>query len=208
MGTEKVFKILFAVGLILLSSSFVSAVPAAPSPTCRVTADISEVTFREAYYRGDDGRPCNAGGKTIPAAYLLRIRINSVSTVSDEGIRSCEELYPQGSETTLTVLGLNTAGNDSFEKNQVIEGYVHFSGDECGSGIYLTDYKIIEDMAVVTTRTSLTSTTTTTDPTTTTTAPTTTTTSLTTTTTEPTPEPQGFWTQILCFFTRLFGGSC
>jgi hypothetical protein len=59
-----------------------------------------------------------------------------------------------------------------------------------------------------TTTKEATTTTTTTYPTTTTTAPTTTTTALTTTTTEPTPEPQSFWTQILCFFKGLFGGSC
>jgi len=144
----------FIIGLILLFENIVLAVPAAPSPTCKINAELSEVTFREAYFQEDDGRPCNAGGRNIPAKYLLKVRINDVSTVREDGLMSCTEVYPINSEKTLTISESSINVGDSFKINHLIEGEIHFDGDECGSGTYLNNYKIINRDSLITTKES------------------------------------------------------
>ena len=136
-------KTTFIIGLILLFGNIVFAAPAAPSPTCKINAEISEVTFHEAYFQEDNGLPCNAGGRNIPAKYLLKVKVNDVSSVREDGPISCTELYPPNSEKTLTIYENSVKVGDSFQKNQLIKGEIHFGGDECGSGIYLNNYEIV-----------------------------------------------------------------
>jgi hypothetical protein len=119
----------------------VSAVPAAPSPTCKVTANVLNSTYQPAYFQEDNGIPCNSGGRDVPSSYLLQLKINSASTVTEDGSMSCDELYPLGKE--ISVILYNPTRDYSGVK--VIEGDIHFGGDECNGGIFLTNYKIINN---------------------------------------------------------------
>ena len=141
---RKRFFVFSILALVVLFSSSVFAVPAAPSPTCKINAEIIKVDYIKAYFQEDNGLPCNAGGRNISAKYLLEVKINNISTIITEGM-TCEELYPTNSIKTLTIFETQINSGDSFQKNQVIEGNIHFSGDECGSGIYLSNYKITEE---------------------------------------------------------------
>ncbi len=124
----------------LFAISFISAVPAAPSPKCRITGKIIEITFKPAYFQEDNGLPCNAGGVNVPAMYLLTVKITQVSTVQQEGDQNCTAVYPINSERTLTISESSINSGDLFEKDKIIEGDIHFAGDECLGGIYLSNY--------------------------------------------------------------------
>ena len=136
---HKIF--LFSVCAILMLSSIgiVSAVPAAPSPTCHITAEILNATYHPAYFQEDNGLPCNNGGRNIPAHYLLELKINNVSTVQEAGSISCEERYPINGKISVTPYDIPV----DYSKIKVLEGDIHFGGDECNSGIFLKDYNII-----------------------------------------------------------------
>ena len=132
--------LIFAMFVILLAG-FVLASEIAPSPTCKINAQIQNVSYKEAYYQEDiDGRPCIAGGEKTPAKYLLKVKISGVSTVNDEGYETCEELYPINTEQTLTIYKSEIESAHTFEKDEFLEGNIHLSGDECQSGIYLSNY--------------------------------------------------------------------
>lgn len=141
---RKIFFVFSIIALFVLFSSSIFAVPAAPSPTCKINAEIIKVDYIKAYFQEDNGLPCNAGGRNIPAKYLLKVKINDISPVIEEGM-TCEQLYPLNSVKTLTIFENQINSGDSFKENQLIDGNIHFSGDECSSGVYLSNYKIIEE---------------------------------------------------------------
>ena len=136
--------VLFMIGL----TSFVSAVPAAPSPICKITAEIVNVTYRQSYFQEDDGRPCNEGGINIAASYLMTVRISQISNTNNEGNVNCSNLYPVDSEQAIIyykkVYEYQNDFGDKFVEGQTIEGNINHGGDECSSGIYLNTYPIAD----------------------------------------------------------------
>ncbi|HLD36971.1 MAG TPA: hypothetical protein VJA86_00060 [Candidatus Nanoarchaeia archaeon] len=108
-----------------------SAVMAAPSPTCRISADVINSTYHAAYIN------CN---RIIPASYSVWLNISNVSVVREDGDRSCYELYPAGKEISVKLY--NLTGYSSNAK--AIEGDIHFGGDECNGGTFLDgNYRIV-----------------------------------------------------------------
>jgi len=140
---KKIFFVFSIFAFIILFSTSIFAAPAAPSPVCKINAKIIKVDYIKAHFQEDKLLPCNPGGR-IPAKYLLHVRINSVSSVtSDDGI-DCTKLYPINSVQTLTIFESNIKRGNVFRENQIIEGSIHFDGDECDSGVYLINYNITD----------------------------------------------------------------
>jgi len=110
----------------------VSAVPAAPSPTCHITADVKNITLQPS-------SSCNFPTKrTLSAYYLLQSKIKSVSAIqTDEkfGI-TCDQLYLVNKEVSIRTYD----DSRDYSKIKAIEGEINFAGDECTSGIFLKDY--------------------------------------------------------------------
>ncbi len=139
--------LMFAIFTIFLVG-LVFAVPSAPSPTCKINAQIINVSFQEAHscpYFPTDYYPEE---RIVPAKYLLNVKITAVSTVENgecyettpgnsncEG--TCESLYPLNSEQTLTIYKSQIKSAYTFNEEDILEGNIHFSGDECNSGIWL-----------------------------------------------------------------------
>src|SRR3989338_2412423 len=101
--------LIFIVFLIVI----VSAVPAAPSPTCMVTANILNSTYQKAYFN-----PLNLCNRNIPASYSLKLIINNISTVYEDSSRSCDELYLIGKEISVKLSNLTGYSSNA----RVIEG--------------------------------------------------------------------------------------
>ncbi len=110
------------------------AVPAAPSPTCRISANVLSSEYQQAY---SGIGLCN---RKISASYLLKINISNISAVQEDGSRSCTELYPIGKSISVKLYNLT----EGYSRAKTIEGDIHFSGDECNAGIFLANYKVIE----------------------------------------------------------------
>ena len=136
--------------ILVMPLSF--AVPAAPGPICKISGKISGVSFIGGHLIKEG--LCQ---RDIPTKYLLKVNINSISTISEDGSMNCTELYPLNSEQTLTILKWNDSFEKNhqtdekismemvFKKNQQIKGEIHFAGDECDSGVYLENYQVIKE---------------------------------------------------------------
>ena len=128
--------------LIITIFEIVSAAPAAPSPTCKITGEITNVTFRSSYFQEDNGLPCNFGGRNVTSSYLLSVKINDLSTVREDGDYTCENIYPVDSKVSL-ILNFNYFFMDAnYSIGKIIEGEIHFGGDECSSGTYLYNHTL------------------------------------------------------------------
>lgn len=143
------FYVLFILVFVLLFVIAVSAAPVNPRPPCRVNVTILNVTYHKGYFQEDNGLPCFSNGRDMPAKYLLAVRIQSVSAVEEADLfqergSDCSARYPVGNEMILTIAKSNVNPSDSFKKDQVIEGDIHFAGDECSNGLYLSNYRIIK----------------------------------------------------------------
>ena len=153
-------KVLMLLVCIILLASFVVASVIAPSPTCKINAEINKVTYQEAYFiEYEDIIVCS--NITIPAKYLLNVKITGVSTVINRGPEwsTCEKLYPINSEQTLTIYKSEIESAHTFAIGEFLSGKIHLSsigvsstGEceseilgksqlcECEGGIYLSDY--------------------------------------------------------------------
>ena len=138
-------KIFLAVLFVFALIGFVSAVPAASSPVCDIEAFVLNSTYVPTYFQPDNGLSCNDGGRNISESYLLKVILLHVGANNPGEIREeCRSLYPPDSEILITVKDLKESVK--YEENSTIKGDIHFDGDECSHGIYLTNYNISESV--------------------------------------------------------------
>ena len=121
---------LFVLSLLILST--VHAVPAAPSPSCKVKIVINDVKFIPA-------QPCPLGdGREVSQRYLAAVKImQNLGTVNQEGEGTCEGIYPDGAHQEFTI-------TENLVKGNIYVGTVQSSGDECNHGSYFTNYYVSE----------------------------------------------------------------
>lgn len=122
--------------LFFISVSLVSAVPAAPSPTCEIEADVLGAKKTKKITL-----PINAPSQEIEY-YSVNLKILKVSTFQDEGPATCDNLYPVNSEKE-TILFPNEYNKNPVMEGQRIKGQFHFGGDERFGGIFLSNISII-----------------------------------------------------------------
>jgi len=118
------------------SVNLVLAAPVASSPTCEIKADVLSVEKTKTVTP-----PINAPSQEIEY-YSVNLKILKVSTLQDEGRKTCDDLYPVNSEKE-TIIFPDDYGQTFFTSGQRIRGQVHFSGDERFHGTFLSNVSVI-----------------------------------------------------------------
>ena len=137
---RKIIISIFILVAIVFVSQIVNAVPAAPSPTCEITATVLSVEKTRT----------NIEGLGLPPRqnfdyYKVNLDILSISTYMQEDGRSCDNSYIEFAEQSGQKLSLTEYGENPISKDQKIKAKIHFDGDEWFSGYFLSDILILED---------------------------------------------------------------
>jgi len=130
-------KIVVPAMLLLLGGLTVQiayAVPAAPSPTCEITATISSVKKKTSNFKTE--RPSSESFDY----YGVRLKIISSSLYAKDGNGSCEDLAKLETDSIVVP--------DEYEKvplksGQKIKALMHFGGDERLGGYFLTKIEVL-----------------------------------------------------------------
>jgi len=142
MNKTNFFLFILIFGVCAIGVQFVLAVPVAPSPTCQVKGEILSVTYSREVHVPPDDRPCSQPTLYYPSRSILEVKVYSVSTIEYDGAMTCGEMYPVNSEKVLIILADDANNDYTLERGKIIEGTVNFSGDECFSGKFVTDYTV------------------------------------------------------------------
>ena len=124
-------------GMNFLTVQKTLAVPAAPSPVCEITAEVSEIENIKT-----TTPPLSAAPGKVEY-YSVKLQILECSAYRQEGDKHCEELYPLNSEKEV-ILSLKEHEKKPIEKGEQIKAKIHFGGDEWFHGIFLTDILILK----------------------------------------------------------------
>ncbi|MFH1608479.1 MAG: hypothetical protein ABH951_00465 [Patescibacteria group bacterium] len=121
--------------LVLMLSFFtarvIHAVPAAPSPTCEINADVLKVKKDNNYYN-------------------VTLNITKISTDQQEGDILCDNSYIN----IVKSYNYTLLFSDEYKKTPIYEGQkiqtkIHFEGDERFHGYFISNIKILEDVQKV-----------------------------------------------------------
>jgi hypothetical protein len=129
---KKIIYLLFLIIAILATAKQTQAVPAAPSPTCEIKLEITDIKY------------------AITSGYY-QIKAKALEMVSEKpstdkfGI-TCKDIYKGkiGTEIDGIVLSKNDSMGSSIKKGQTIIGYLHFAGDERFHGNFLTEIRTMD----------------------------------------------------------------
>ena len=124
----------------MFAVQIVNAVPAAPSPTCEITANVLMIEKTRT----------DIAGRGIPPRenfdyYRVNLDILDISTYKQEGGRSCDNSYIELAEKSGQILILEEYNKNSISEGQKIKAKIHFGGDEWFGGYFLSDIQILED---------------------------------------------------------------
>ena len=113
---------------------FVSAVPAAPSPTCEIMANVLKIEKSRTDFASGP-RP----GEDFDY-YRVNLDIFEITTYTQEGEMPCDNSYIERAEQYKGYIVFV----EEYNKNPILEGQkikakVHFSGDELFHGYFLLD---------------------------------------------------------------------
>jgi len=132
--------ILIAIGFV---GQVVYAAPAAPSPTCEITATISGLEKTRTNMEGL-GRPPRENFDY----YKVNLYILDISTYKQEGGRSCDNSYIEHAEQSGQKLSLTEYNKNPISTGQKIKAKINFGGDEWFSGYFLSDIQILEGTTI------------------------------------------------------------
>ena len=117
----------------------VNAVPAAPSPTCEVTANVLKIEKTRTNIEGLGQPP-----RKDFDYYKVSLDFLEITTYKEEGISSCDNSYLD--EQSLPILSLAEYNKNPISEGQKIKAKIHFDGDEWFNGYFLSDTLILEDI--------------------------------------------------------------
>ncbi len=125
--------------LILVASvfaiQFANAVPAAPSPTCEIIANVLNVEKTRTNILGQSSRQ---------NYYSLNLDILNISIHKQEGDFSCDNSYIDSAEKSGQILILDEYNKNPISEGQKIKAKIHLGGDERFNGYFLSDIQILE----------------------------------------------------------------
>src|SRR3989338_4123168 len=127
---------LFILVAIVFVSQIVYAVPAAPSPTCEITAAVLGVEKTRTNTMGGLGEPPQVD------YYEIRLDILDISTYSqgpDEMDTSCGNSYIESAERNRQILVLSEYNKNPISEGQNLTARLHSGGDEWLGGFFLSD---------------------------------------------------------------------
>jgi len=124
----------FIISIVVFLATFLllgkaTAVPAAPSPTCEISARVNRLELDE---------------RTTPADYIVYLdNISDIKTVKQEGTTKCDQEYINNikGENHFFILSLYEYNKHPISKGDEIRVNVHFGGDEWSGGHFLSDIK-------------------------------------------------------------------
>lgn len=134
--------------IILITSVFavqiVNAVPAAPSSTCEITANVLMIEKTRTDIKGRGMPP-----REDFDYYKVSLDILDISTYKQEGGRSCDNSYIELAEQSDLISTLAEYNKNPISEGQKIKAKINFSGDEWFSGYFLSDIQILEDITIL-----------------------------------------------------------
>ncbi len=137
---SKTIILLFICLINVFAAQVVYAVPAAPGPTCEITAEV---------LRAEKTRMNIKGGGNPPREdfdfYRIELKIFEISTYEQEEPLSCDSSFMESAEKSGQILSLDEYNKNPISQGQKIKAKINFSGDEWFNGYFLSDIKILED---------------------------------------------------------------
>ena len=117
---------------------YVVAVPAAPSPTCEITAEVQKLVMERTNIQVLSQPP-----RQDFDYYKVTLDITNINTFQPEGASSCDNSYIEFAEKTGQILKLTEFNKNRIQAGQKIKAKIHFQGDEWLNGYYLSDIQIL-----------------------------------------------------------------
>ena len=124
--------------MMIFIVQFAFAVPAAPSPTCGITATVVRFDMLRNDIEGLGQPP-----RKDFDYYNVTLNILNISTYQQEGGSSCDNSYIEFAEKTGQVLTLTEFNKNQIQADQKIKAKIRFQGDEWFNGYYLYDIQIL-----------------------------------------------------------------
>lgn len=146
MEKSKFFISIFTLVVSIFVARVAYAVPAAPSPTCTITATV--LSIEEIKEQRED--VFSEEHSTYYVDYfLVELDILDISTFTQEGLKSCDGTYVEKAEKARQILFSDDYEEMPISEGQKIEANIHFDGDERFAGFELSDVKILEDLSTL-----------------------------------------------------------
>jgi len=135
------FFILVVSAFIIQMVNFVNAVPAAPSSTCGVTADVLSVVKKQAVIGSFVPSP---NGENIISYYDINLDIVGISTYIEERGIYCDDSYTKNVEESNypIILHEDQYNSTPISEGQRIKARISFGGDEFFHGYFLSGIQI------------------------------------------------------------------
>ena len=109
-------------------------VPAAPSVTCLINADVLGVEKKRANFT----ESALSVGRADFDYYLIEVKISNISTFDSSGVGSCDDAFIKAVENEGIFLQLQDYESNPLTEGQKINAYVEFGGDEWFNGYFGT----------------------------------------------------------------------
>lgn len=126
--------------VVFLTFQIVMAVPAAPSPTCKITANIVGIEKTRTNFEGRADPP-----RQDFDYYKVRLKILEITIYKQEGTLSCDSSYIASAEKSGQILSVGEYDKNLISVGQTIKAKIHFGGDEWFSGYFLSDVEVVTE---------------------------------------------------------------
>src|SRR3972149_4877699 len=124
--------------MVFLTFQIVMAAPAAPSPTCEITANIVGIEKTRTNF---EGRAYLTPRQDFDY-YKVRLKILEITIYKQEGTLSCDSSYIASAEKSGQILSVGEYDKNPISVGQTIKAKIHFGGDEWFSGYFLSDVEV------------------------------------------------------------------